>query len=174
MRLMKRSSRMLVFFCVAMLLSVSGCDKKQVKTEGGLAGAQDAALKGQDIALEDTNLNFVEPTDKVTFAEIFFDYDSSNIREKAKGTLANVSKWMNNNASKHLLIEGHCDERGTREYNLALGEQRALSVRRYLTGLGIDPKKLHTISYGEERPAAKGHSESSWGKNRRAHFLISE
>ena len=174
MRLVKCSSMVLASFGIAVLLGVSGCDKKQVKTEGALAGAQDAALKGQDIALEDTNLNFVEPADKVTFVEIFFDYDSSNIRENAKSTLANISKWMNDNASKHLLIEGHCDERGTKEYNLALGEQRALSVRRYLTGLGIEPKNLHTISYGEERPAAKGHDETSWGKNRRAHFLISE
>ncbi len=167
-----------LFIGLGMLLSVSGCAKKQVKQEktdqGALAGAQDAALKGQDIALEDANLNFVEPQDKTIFAEIYFDYDSSNIQEKAKPTLASISGWMNSNASKHILIEGHCDERGTKEFNLALGEQRSLSVRRYLVGLGIEPKRLHTISYGEERPAQQGHNEAAWSKNRRAHFLISE
>ena len=170
----KRSAIGIMAFGLCVLLGVAGCAKKQTKSDGSLAGAQDAALKGEDIALEDANLNFVEPEDKATFADIYFDYDSSNIPNDAKGTLEGISQWLSSNASKHLLIEGHCDERGTKEYNLALGEQRALSVRRYLTGLGIDPKKLHTISYGEERPAAQSHGESAWKQNRRAHFLVSE
>ena len=170
----KRSVMRMMSLGLCALLGIAGCEKKQIKTDGALAGAQDAALKGEDIALEDANLNFVEPSDKVTFANVYFEYDSSNIPNNSKGALAGISQWLNSNTTKHLLIEGHCDERGTKEYNLALGEQRALSVRRYLTGLGIDPKKLHTISYGEERPAAKGHGESDWKQNRRAHFLVSE
>ena len=156
------------------LVAGAGCAKKQVKNEGALSGVQDAALKGEDLALEDTNLNFVEPSDTTTFTEVYFDYNSSDIRSNAKDVLAKISRWLDSNSAKHLLIEGHCDERGTKEYNLALGEQRALSVRRYLAGLGIEPKRLHTISYGEERPAARGHSEAAWAKNRRAHFLLSE
>ena len=71
------------------------------------------------------------------------------------------------------MIEGHCDERGSNEYNLALGEQRALSVRRYIVSLGGDPNKLHTVSYGEERPLDPRSSEDAWAVNRRAHFLVS-
>lgn len=156
------------------LLAATGCAKKQLKNDGALSGVQDAALKGEDLALEDTNLNFAEPTDTATFTEVYFDYNSSDIGSAAKDVLAGISRWLGSHSAKHLLIEGHCDERGTKEFNLALGEQRALAVRRYLAGLGIEPKRLHTISYGEERPSVHGHSEAAWAKNRRAHFLISE
>lgn len=174
MHLAKHGLRMLAVIGLGFILAASGCAKKQVKADGSLSGDQDAALKGQDLALEDVNLNFVEPSDSSTFSEVYFGYDSTDINSNGKTVLAGISEWMNSNPSKHLLIEGHCDERGTKEYNLALGEQRALAVRRYLAGLGIDPKYLHTISYGEERPATSGHNESAWSKNRRAHFLISE
>ncbi len=81
---------------------------------------------------------------------------------------------MNRNPTRLLLVEGHCDERGTNEYNLALGERRALSVRRYLVALGIGSDRLHTLSYGEEKPLDPGHTEESWAKNRRAEFKVSQ
>jgi peptidoglycan-associated lipoprotein len=80
---------------------------------------------------------------------------------------------MKNNPEKHVLTEGHCDERGSNEYNLALGEQRALGVRQFLTDQGIEASKVQTISYGEEKPLASGQDESAWKQTRRAHFLIS-
>ncbi len=165
----KQSRAFVLLIGCCVMLSAFGCAKKEVKS-----GMQDAALRGEDMSLEDTNLTFTEPTDTATFKDLYFDYDKSDIRPEGKLVLENISGWLGSHSAKHLLIEGHCDERGTKEYNLALGEQRALSVRRYLSGLGIEPKRLHTISYGEERPAVQGHSESAWSKNRRAHFLISE
>ncbi len=173
---MRLGSVLRVAFAVAGLgtmLFAAGCEKKQVK-DGSLTGVQDAAMQGEDLALSDTSLNFTEPSDTATFRDIYFSYDSSEINGNGKTVLANVSGWLQSRPEKHLLIEGHCDERGTKDYNLSLGEQRALAARRYLAGLGIDPQRLHTISYGEERPAVIGHSESAWQRNRRAHFLISE
>ncbi len=137
--------------------------------------AQIAALKGEDIPLTPTpKKEFLEPTpaEREVLRNIYFDYDRSEIKPEFRPTLEEISTWMKGHA-RGLLIEGHCDERGTNEYNLALGERRALSVRRYLIGLGVDPNRLHTISYGEEKPVDPGHTEAAWAKNRRAEFKIS-
>jgi len=134
------------------------------------------ALHGEDIPItESPSLEFVEPSaeDKLILKNIYFDYDRSNIRPEFQPVLEGIAGWLNDRPDKHLLTEGHTDERGTNEYNLALGERRALSVRRYLVGLGISPDRLHTISYGEERAAEFGHDESAWSKNRRAEFKVS-
>ncbi len=103
---------------------------------------------------------------------IFFDYDKYDIRpadtEILKGNSALLKKFPN----MKIQIEGHCDERGTNEYNLALGERRANSTKKYLTSLGITADRVSTISYGEEKPMDPAHNEEAWTKNRRAHFLI--
>lgn len=104
--------------------------------------------------------------------DVFFDTDSYNLAPEARDMLAANASWLRNYSSISIRIEGHCDERNTREYNLALGERRANAVRDYLIFLGISPERVHTISYGEEKPFATGHNESSWQLNRRAHFLI--
>lgn len=103
---------------------------------------------------------------------IFFDYDKSTIRPDAKKSLDENVKWLKANPQTALLIEGHCDERGTREYNLGLGERRAKAARDYLVSAGINPKRIKTISYGKERPFAPGHDESAWRLNRRAQFVV--
>lgn len=138
--------------------------------------AQLLASRGEDIPLKDAPATeFVEPPAEVRaeLQTIYFDYDKSNIKPEYQKPLETAAGWLSRNPSRQLLIEGHCDERGTDEYNLALGERRALSVRRYLIALGVDADRLHTISYGEEKPAAMGHDESAWAKNRRAEFKIS-
>ncbi len=104
--------------------------------------------------------------------DIFFDFDSSALSQEAKHTLLRKDYWMKNNTGASVTIEGHCDERGTNEYNLALGERRAVVAKNYLVNLGINKSKIDTISYGEERPVDSGHDEAAWGKNRRAHFVI--
>jgi len=101
-------------------------------------------------------------------AKIYFDYDSYLLTSMAEGTLDLQVTWMDQNPAKFILIEGHCDERGTREYNLALGERRANSVREYLTSMGIDESRLNTVSYGKERPDQEGSFEDSWSLNRRS------
>ncbi len=99
---------------------------------------------------------------------IFFDYDSAELRPDARATLEALATQIRQQPQCHFLIEGHCDERGTREYNLALGEKRASVVASYLAALGVDPTRMQTISYGKERPAVIGSGEEAWAKNRRA------
>lgn len=102
---------------------------------------------------------------------IYFDFDKSDIRPDAARILdANVD-WLKSNADAIILIEGHCDERGTNEYNLALGDRRARSTMSYLVRQGVARARITTISYGEERPVCTAHTEACWARNRRAHFL---
>jgi len=103
---------------------------------------------------------------------VHFDYDSAVLTPAAQQILDRNAQWLQANAAVRVQIEGHCDERGTEEYNLALGERRANSVKSYLTKAGINAERLFTISYGESRPIDPGHEESAWWKNRRAEFSI--
>ena len=106
--------------------------------------------------------------DAVVGDRIYFDYNQYNVRADSAGTLERQASWMQQFPSVTVTIEGHCDERGTREYNLSLGEKRAQAVKNYLNGLGIGISSLSTISYGKERPAVTGSNEAAWGQNRRA------
>jgi peptidoglycan-associated lipoprotein len=110
--------------------------------------------------------------EEAVFENIHFDFDKFFIREDAKPKLAKVAAHMRTNNDAKILIEGHCDERGTAEYNMALGERRANSAKKYLTALGIDAKRLSTVSYGKERPLDPEHNEGAWAKNRRAVFVL--
>jgi len=109
-----------------------------------------------------------------SFEPIYFDFDKYNIRTDQQPKLKALADYLKNNPTMSILIEGYCDERGTDEYNLVLGEQRALSTRNFLIGLGISPNRLYTISYGEENPADPGHNEEAWAKNRRCEFKIKQ
>jgi len=104
--------------------------------------------------------------------DIYFDFDSFDLRADARNTLKANAEWMKNNPSARVEVEGHCDERGTNEYNLALGAKRAQSARDYLVSLGIAANRLSTISFGEEVPVCTEKAESCWQKNRRARFVI--
>jgi peptidoglycan-associated lipoprotein len=103
---------------------------------------------------------------------VLFDYDSAKLDSSAKILLDAQSRFLRANADLNFIIEGHCDERGTREYNLALGEQRATAVRDYLVIQGIDPDRIKVISYGKEKPAVVGSNNMAWSKNRRAVTII--
>ncbi len=103
---------------------------------------------------------------------IHFAFDSYLLSDQARQILAEKAEYLSTNADITVTVEGHCDDRGTSEYNIALGERRAESVRRFLVNLGIDTNRLNIISYGEERPIAMGHDEDSWAKNRRAQFSV--
>lgn len=105
---------------------------------------------------------------------IHFDFDRYFIREDAKPVLESNAAWLKKFRTTKILIEGHCDERGTEEYNLALGEKRARSTMDYLASLGISPDRMKIISYGKSQPLDPGHDEIAWQKNRRAQFLIIE
>ncbi len=103
------------------------------------------------------------PADRV----VYFDYDMSDIRNDQRAILDAHGAYLNNNRNARTRLEGHADERGSREYNMALGERRAQAARSYLNILGVDSSRVDTLSYGEEKPAATGHNESSWQSNRR-------
>ena len=102
---------------------------------------------------------------------IHFDFDKSNIKAEFEPVLQGNAAWMQANPSRDVVIEGHCDERGTDEYNIALGDRRANGSKRYLKSMGVNAGKMSTISYGEEKPSAKCHDESCWWQNRRAEFI---
>jgi peptidoglycan-associated lipoprotein len=105
-------------------------------------------------------------------ADIYFDFDKYDIRPTDAKTLDSNAQWLKRNPNHLLLIEGHCDERGTNEYNLALGERRAKSAMNYLVSQGVQASRITIISYGEERPVCTEKNESCWSKNRRSHFLV--
>ncbi len=104
--------------------------------------------------------------------DIYFDFDSAVLTEEAQEILRRKGSSLLDNPSVEVIIEGHCDERGTEEYNLALGERRAQSAKSFLISMGLETSRIATISYGEEKPVDSGHNEEAWAKNRRAHFVI--
>jgi len=102
----------------------------------------------------------------------YFGYDRYDLSADARARLQAQAAWLQAHGDAKVTVEGHCDERGTREYNLALGDRRANSVKNYLVALGVDPSRIHTVSYGKERPAVTGTGEASWAKNRRGYTRV--
>jgi peptidoglycan-associated lipoprotein len=103
---------------------------------------------------------------------VFFGYDSSEVDMEGQATLQKQAAWLKPYPNVTITVEGHCDERGTREYNLALGERRAAATKNYLTALGVDGGRINTISYGKERPAVMGSNDAAWGRNRRGVTIV--
>ncbi|RMF83216.1 MAG: peptidoglycan-associated lipoprotein Pal [Nitrospirae bacterium] len=137
---------------------------------GGEAAGGEAATGGAAGGEETVGTPPVPSPETQGIEDVFFAFDSAELSEEARATLAKDAAIMKR-LGGHYLIEGHCDERGSAEYNLALGDRRARAARDYLVSLGVDPANLSTISYGEERPFAEGHNEAAWAQNRRAHFV---
>ena len=129
---------------------------------------QNDTTRGQSASVETT------ATPEASVRDINFDFDSSIIRPDAREILKGNADFLLKNRAATIVIEGHCDERGTAEYNMALGQRRAQETKKYLVNLGIKESTIRTISYGEERPLDPGNTEEAWAKNRRAHFLIAQ
>lgn len=162
----KYASFCLGFLFVLAAVSLSGCKSLGKNPAGvyGVGGSLDS------IPLNDRFQGGTEHPGM--FPPVFFAYDSSQVAETERSKIEDVSRYLKQNGSVAVIIEGHCDERGSREYNLALGERRALAVRAYMAGLGIEADRIQTKSYGEENPAVPGHDENSWARNRRAEFVL--
>lgn len=111
------------------------------------------------------------PKPEVKLGDVFFAFDKYDLTAESRATLSKNADALKADGSVRILIEGHCDERGTNEYNLGLGERRAKAAKDYLVSLGVDAGRIDTISYGEERPFAQGHDETAWSQNRRGHFV---
>ncbi|MBI1894334.1 MAG: peptidoglycan-associated lipoprotein Pal [Candidatus Rokubacteria bacterium] len=129
-----------------------------------MASAPPGSVPGAQVSPRE----FVEA---ISLKDIHFDYDRYDIKSSDGKVLEENAKWLKSNARTLVLVEGHADERGTNEYNLALGERRAKATRDYLMSLGVEGARISIISYGEERPTCKEGNELCWSKNRRAHFL---
>ena len=156
---------------VALLILAGGCSKKASQAPPATTpppATQPAEAPPQTPA--EPPPATPEPV-SVSWQDAYFDYDSADLRDDARGALDADAKMLADHANAKLTIEGHCDERGTPEYNLALGERRANAAKDYLVAHGVDGSRVETISYGEERPFATGHDEASWAQNRRAHLV---
>lgn len=147
----------------------------KTKEEAAVKAKEEAAVNTE---AKDTKEAAAKTEAKVTeefrLEDIHFDFDKSDIKEKDRDILKGLSDWLSKNKSAKIQIEGHCDERGTNEYNLALGERRAHSAKQYLVTLGVAKNRISTISYGEEKPLCAEANEDCWAKNRRGHFVIQE
>ena len=140
-----------------------------------LAAEQAAAQQKEDVkelALKrDAAAAAAAEKEQTAFEDIYFVFDKSTIEPEAREILKRLASLLGSNKNYSLVVEGHCDERGTVEYNLALGQRRADAAMKYLVDLGLDKESIKTITYGKERPLETGHDEEAWTKNRRAHFL---
>lgn len=130
------------------------------------------AAPSRDVTSSPIEGSIAEMNSKGYLKDALFDYDKADLRDDARGTLAANADWLKKYPTVQILIEGHCDERGTAAYNLALGDRRANAARDYLASLGVDAIRMKTVSYGKERPACSDSSEGCWQRNRRAAFVI--
>ena len=155
------------------VLLLASCETASQKAVSGSASSGSSS-KSADTNVKKSSSLFAKKAETASQKlisvgdRVLFDYDSSELSQNAKLTLDKQSRFLRANPDLTFTIEGHCDERGTREYNLALGEQRATAVRDYLVIEGIDADRLRVISYGKEKPAVVGSNDMSWSKNRRA------
>lgn len=169
---MKNSTKL--FAAVVLALTLGACASKK-KTEDQAVTGSDSVQTEPAPAIESTPMSFDaagSDSGKIDgLSTIFFDYDKSNLTSKAKQTLADNAQWMKKNPKSNLQIEGHCDSRGSIEYNLSLGERRAQAVKAFMVSQGVSGKRLSVISYGKEKPLVQGETEEAYGKNRRANFV---
>ncbi|MBF0473874.1 MAG: peptidoglycan-associated lipoprotein Pal [Nitrospirae bacterium] len=165
-----------------LMMFLSSCNNKQsakpdnksgseVAKEDVLSKTDGSGNRGLD-ADKDKNANKAGTSSP--FTDIYFDYNKSNIKSDAKATLKSVADYMTANPNATISAEGHCDERGTAEYNLALGDRRAKAVKDSLKSLGVPKAKISTFSYGKENPVCPEQEESCWSKNRRVHFVVTK
>lgn len=190
--MVKRYLRFAAFASLAISLSLVavGCSQKTVSTGGEVDSApaeQTQATQPEETAVapvgsEETldstasgkngaSFTILEGRSTGPMLPVYYDFDQSNVRPDQKGRIEQNAAYLKGNTGVKVTIEGNCDERGTSEYNMALGERRAISVKKYLMNLGVGGNRISTISYGEEKPLNYGHDELGWSQNRRADFV---
>ena len=184
-------SMMAAVFAVALSFAVSGCKYSSMNSgnKGAGAGAGLGAAEGSDVSTgldvdsQEGSLDGAGVGDRpfdeyctrctdVDFAPVYFGFDSTVVPQGEIGKIDAVAQHLESNADRVVVVEGNCDERGSNEYNMALGENRAGIIRNYLVQCGIDASRIQTRSFGEEKPAVDGHDEGAWALNRRGDFAI--
>ncbi len=172
---MKRYGVLFLVLMLAALMVLPACSKKEAApVEEDITPAEEVPPPPPPPVEEDLEVIEVEELEPIVLKDIFFDFDKYSIKGEFKVALEANAELLMLRDDAILVIEGHCDERGTSEYNLALGEKRAKAVKDFYIAYGIGADRLSIISYGEERPFEYGHDENAWGMNRRAHMLIKE
>jgi peptidoglycan-associated lipoprotein len=165
---------LLVTALLAMILMAPGCSSRK-KVSGGAEPPPPPSTSENAPPTETPppppTTGGGEETTASNLRDAYFDFDDAGLREDAKAALDGNAKYMESHSGMNVVIEGHCDERGSVEYNLALGEKRARAAKDYLVAYGIPATRMTTISYGKERPFDTGHTEEAWAQNRRAHFV---
>ena len=191
---MKRIMTILMTIGIIGCLTIftAACAKKQVKTEEQVKSAEvsparpaeekkavdEEALKRAEaerlakLREQERDMKLRREIQEFESERIYFDFDKSNLKPEAQTNLKRKAEWLSANIQFSIVIEGNCDERGTSEYNLALGERRANAAKTFLTSMGVSEIRISAISYGEERPADPGHNEEAWAKNRRDEFKV--
>ena len=181
----------MLMLVMGLLFTIPACQKKQITSQpsavSGSAAGMGSAAGGKGIGEQDLGgaagragaggaIGAIGASERSTFEneDIHFGYDSSALTTEAQDLLRKKAAFLKANPNVKVTIEGHCDERGTNEYNLALGEARAKAAKAFMADLGIPAARMATISYGEERPLVQGHTEEAYAKNRRAHFVIEQ
>ena len=159
---------------IVSLVFVSGCAKKEKASDEAMKPSTDAAAMGKEEPLESKPIGISEGRTSEGMLPVYFDFDSSDVRSDQVSRIETNATFLKSKPDTNIRIEGNCDPRGTNEYNMALGERRALSAKKYLINLGISEERLSTISFGEERLLMHGHDELSWAQNRRDDFVIVE
>lgn len=190
-------TNIVVLLVILLLIFTASCAKKEVKSETALTPATTAKEETEAIRLAEEKTRQVAQEEQLLLEErlqeetrqrtereelavrnrfvsedIHFGFDSPRLLPEAKRILQNKVEWFTAHPDVAVIIEGHCDERGINEYNMALGDRRAVSAKSFLVDLGIAPERLTTVSYGKERPIDPGHNEEAWARNRRVHFVI--
>lgn len=159
---------------LALAVVVTGC-----KAKTNAKDAKPVAEPKPQISLDESVADAVrnglpDPAERLSLATVYFELDQATLTEEAKAALAQNAQVLTGHPDVTVRIEGHCDERGSTQYNLGLGERRANAVREYLAGLGVTTARMEIVSYGEERAAVAAHGEEAWAKNRRAELLVTK
>jgi peptidoglycan-associated lipoprotein len=168
---------LLAALSLLLVLGLGGCSKKQQQAD--ISGAPSEMASDEPIKVADNDVPVEQPAaqamDEIRgdmgLKPVFFDFDKHELTAPARETLNANGRILKENKAMRVTIEGHCDERGTTQYNLALGEKRARAAMNYLASLGVESARMDIVSYGKERPFVMGHDESAWSQNRRAHFV---
>jgi peptidoglycan-associated lipoprotein len=178
---------LVIALMIPALLCTVSCSKKNVKTDSATpsvsddAAAREAKRLAEEKRLKDEALEAQkraalaaaeQAKNRFLSDDVYFDFDSAVLTTEAQGVLNQKRQWLLTNSTSQVTIEGHCDERGTNAYNIALGDRRAQSAKKFLVTSGISESRMSTVSFGEERPVDPGHTEVAWAKNRRAHFAL--
>jgi peptidoglycan-associated lipoprotein len=164
-----------IAFVFVLSLVACGSRTKNIKTENVPSSSSEAFEEQetpQVIAESELETSEDKAKGKIALNPIYFDFNNYTLRPEDMTTLAKTAAWLSKNTTAKIRIEGNCDERGTSEYNLALGDRRANSAKEYLIKLGVRPSRLETVSWGEEKPLDPSHNEEAWAKNRRDDFIV--